>query len=218
MLQETSYKVDKKLIKKIAEFETSGKLSLNEPTGDFFYDSWKIKSEYQGTVFETALNALPFSIGEARLITLESGTCYFSHSDIDDRYHLNITGDCAALINLETKESWFLTNDGIWYEMDASPLHSAASFGQHSRKQIVVRKLLTKNNLLTPVTVYLTAIGENPRFVFDNSISSWLNLANKRGIISNFKSNGLGVCFDIDKEYVNEFEKIIPEKFEYEYR
>ena len=218
MLQETSYKVDKKLIKKIAEFETSGKLSLNEPTGDFFYDSWKIKLEYQGTVFETALNALPFSIGEARLITLESGTCYFSHSDIDDRYHLNITGDCAALINLETKESWFLTNDGIWYEMDASPLHSAASFGQHSRKQIVVRKLLTKNNLLTPVTVYLTAIGENPRFVFDNSISSWLNLANKRGIISNFKSNGLGVCFDIDKKYVNEFEKIIPEKFEYEYR
>jgi hypothetical protein len=218
MIQQTSYIVDKKIIDEIASIESSGKLSLNKPTGDFFYDPWEIKSEYRGSAIEQALEVLPKPLGEARLITLESGTCYFSHSDIDDRYHLNISGDCAALINLETKQSYFLKLDGIWYDMDAGPLHSAVNFGQYDRKQIVVRKPLIKNNLKNPIEFTIKPRGLNPRFVFDNYLSGWLNRANKQKIINEFKINGSDVCFKVEQEFVKNVKKIIPQQFDYEYR
>lgn len=213
MIQETSYKVDKRIIKEIALFDAETKHSLNQPTGDFFYDPWLIKPEYKGTVFEELLNTLPDPHGEARLITLKSGTCYFSHSDIDDRYHLNISGDLAGLINLETKQCWFLKNDGVWYSMDASPLHSAMNFGQYDRKQIVVRKLLTKNKLKNPYLIKILPSGKNPRFVFDNIISPWLNRANKDKIIDNFKTDGTTVSFKIEKSHIENFKKILPKNF-----
>jgi hypothetical protein len=213
MIQETSYKVDKKIIDEIAKIDVVEKYSFNQPTGDFFYDPWVIKPEYKGTAVEELLSTLPTSIGEARLITLKSGNCYYSHSDIDDRYHLNINGDCAALINLETKHLWFLTNDGVWYDMDAGPLHSATNFGQYDRKQIVVRKLLNKNVLENPLKIIISPGGDNPRFVFDNTISPWLNRANKNRIISNFKTDGVTVSFNIEESYLSEFKKILPKKF-----
>ena len=213
MIQQTSYIVDKKIIDEIASVESTGKLSINEPLGNFFYDPWEIKSEYQGTAIEKALEVLPKPLGEARLITLESGTCYFAHSDIDDRYHLNISGDCAALINLETKQSYFLEPDGVWYDMDAGPIHSAASYGQYNRKQIVVRKLLNKNILNSSKLVCVKLGGINSRFVFDNTLSPWLNRANKTGIISNFKADKNQIEFYIENRYLEDFKKIIPFEF-----
>lgn len=216
MIIKTNYSVSKDTLKTIANIEIDiFRESLNEPTGDFFYDPWVIKPKFAGSAIEQALEILPDPIGEARLITLESGTCYFAHSDIDDRYHLNISGDCAALINLETKQSWFLTNDGVWYDMDAGPTHSAASFGQHNRKQIVVRKLLKKNTLLKPKSMTITVGGTNPRFVFDNTISPWLNRANKNKIITNFTKHQNGVSFDIEENSINYLKSIIPQHFNY---
>lgn len=217
MIQPTRYIVDRKIIEKVSNFESTGKLSINEPTGDFFYDPWKIKSEFVGTEFETALKYLPGPIGEARLITLEPGRCYFSHSDIDDRYHLNITGDCSAIINLETGQSYFLKPDCIWYDMNAGPLHSAVNYGQFNRKQIVVRKLLQKNKLKSPIKIFIRVKGSNSRFVFDNTISPWLNYANKAGIISNFEHNMASLYFDVEEQYKKELEIIIPEQFDYAY-
>lgn len=218
MIQPTNIGVTQDLIKEMANFNGEAmKVSINEPTGDFFYDPWRIKPEFKGTPFEEALKLLPEGIGEARIITLESGRCYFSHSDIDDRYHLNLTGDCSALINLETHETWFLKNDGMWYEMDAGPLHSAVNFGQYERKQLVVRKLLTRNKLKVPVNVFIRAGGNNARFVFDNTISPWLNRANKRGIISNFEHNLSKVYLKVEEKFSSELEKIIPLEFEYDF-
>lgn len=218
MIQPTNILVRHNLIEKMAAFNGDMmKVSINEPTGNFFYDPWRIKPEFLGTPFEEALRLLPENIGEARIITLESGRCYFSHSDIDDRYHLNLTGDCAALINLETHQSWFLKSDGMWYDMDAGPLHSAINFGQLERKQLVVRKLLLKNELKVPLNVFIQAKGKNARFVFDNTISRWLNYANKRGIISNFETNLASVYLKVEKEFSNELKEIIPEEFEYDF-
>jgi hypothetical protein len=214
MIQPTNKHVDKNLLDEIAKIDTDGKLSLNTPTGDFFYDPWLLKEEYKNTAIEKALNELPGPIGEARLINLESGRCYFSHSDIDDRYHLNITGDCAALINLETEQTWFLTNDGVWYDMDAGPLHSAVNFGQYNRKQLVVRKLLIRTTLKEPVQIQITAKGENPRFLFDNTVSPWLNRANKKKIIADFKPNNLSVSFKIEKSFIQDLKELLPEHFE----
>jgi hypothetical protein len=218
MIQPTNLIVSQDLIKKMSEFDSNEmKVAINEPTGDFFYDPWRIKSEYIGTPFEQALGLLPADIGEARIITLESGRCYFSHSDIDDRYHLNLSGDCAALMNLETKESYFLKPDGIWYDMDAGLLHSAANFGQLDRKQLVVRKLLNKNILTNPISGYIKARGKNARFVFDNTISPWLNRANKNGVISDFETNLSKVYFKIEETSIGEFIEIIPTEFEYSF-
>lgn len=213
MITSTTYRVNRDVLTHISKIQFEGKLTVNEPIGNFFYDPWKIKKEFEGTSIEKALMQLPYPIGEARLIKLKSGTCYFSHSDIDDRYHLNISGDCSALINLETSVSYFLTNDSIWYDMDASPLHSAVNFGQYDRVQLVVRKLLKKNMLTKPIKVNITPAGTNYRFVFDNTVSPWLNKANKQGKINNFSTDGNSIELNVDEIYVNELLEICPKNF-----
>ena len=217
MIQPTNRIVTQELLEKMANFNADTmKVSINEPTGDFFYDPWRIKPEFVGTPFEQALTLLPNNIGEARIITLDSGRCYFSHSDIDDRYHLNLSGDCAALINIETQQMYFLKPDGIWYDMDAGPLHSAVNFGQHSRKQLVVRKLLNRNTLISPTDVYIRAKGSNARFVFDNTISPWLNRATKQGIITDFETNLASVYFKIEEKFKEELRSIVPLDFDFD--
>jgi hypothetical protein len=216
MIQPTNLIVSQDLIKKMAEFDADGlRVVINEPTGDFFYDPWHIKSEFVGTPFEQALDLFPDNIGEARIIILESGRCYFSHSDVDDRYHLNLSGDCAALMNLETGSSYFLKPDGIWYDMDAGLRHSAVNFGQYNRKQLVVRKLLTRNTLKSPVDFYIKAQGTNARFVFDNAVGPWLNRANKFGIITDFETNLSKVYFKIEEQHIKELNSVIPPGFEF---
>lgn len=210
MLTETEFKIDPKILDDLdTEFATEMKMVLNQPTGNFFYEPWVIKDEFKGTVWETILNSLPFSIGEARIITLESGRNYFQHADIDDRYHLNIKGRDSYLIDLTNKKMHEIKTDGIWYLMDAGRLHSAANFGEHPRVQLVVRKLLSKNNLKDYVNVAISPQGSNPRYVFDNTISPWLNQANKKGVINNFNVVDHGVRFNIEKQYYQALKKIL---------
>jgi hypothetical protein len=94
--------------------------------------------------------------------------------------------------------------DGVWYEMDAGILHTAASFGEHKRIQLVVRKLLIKNQLIDPIAVSITATGENPRYKFDNALSPWLNKANKNNTISNFQYLNSTVKFEIEKKHLSD--------------
>jgi hypothetical protein len=227
MITATTYLVNRDILTHISEIQFEDKLAVNESVGNFFYDPWKIKQNFVGTAIEQALTKLPHPIGEARLIKLKSGTCYFSHSDIDDRYHLNISGDCAALVNLETKENFFLSTDGVWYDMDAGLLHSAVNFGQYDRVQLVVRKLLKRNMLNKPIKVNIKPtdmlnnsinvntelVKTNSRFVFDNTVSPWLNQANKLGKIKNFSTNGQSIELDIDEIYINELLEICPKNF-----
>lgn len=213
MLQTTPYIVSKSILPVCAEYAQNGKLALNRATGNFFYDPWEMLPEYKDTALETALDALPFPIGEARLISLESGNCYFAHSDIDDRYHLNLSGTYCTLVNLEDRETFWLQPDGIWYEMDASKIHTAVNAGEYTRVQLVVRKLLTLSLLNNPVRVSIILDGENPRYRFDNTLSPWLNRSVKKHIINKFKTTSTGVCFEIEKEYVEECISIIPMHF-----
>ena len=189
---------------------------INEPTGNFFYDRWTIKSEFKNTVWDEILKTLPFDIGEARIIILKYGNCYQSHGDIDDRYHLNLSSHYSYLINLETEVMYKLVTDGIWYEMDASPRHSAANFGYHNRIQLVVRKLLKNNKLesSTRICILYKGTDENIiRFKFDNIISPWLNSANKRELINNFEYYNNKIYLDITAHGLNELKKILPDDF-----
>lgn len=218
MLVKTLHTVDTDLIKS-AMFNTfnNGKHSLTEPAGDFFYDPWKIKEQYKDTPWQKILNSLNEPWGEARVIILESPSCYTQHADIDDRYHLNIAGDEGYLIDLEMQKMYKLTQDGIWYEMNAGKLHTAISVGECTRVQLVVRKLLTRNILVNPVKTYISATGLNPRYCFDNKISSWLNQASKKNIITNFKHEGASVNFDIEHDEIESLKEIIPKEFKYEF-
>lgn len=218
MLEKTDYTVESSLLN-LAVTESNGlefKHSINEPTGDFFYDPWIIKNEYKDTVWEKILETLPNNIGEARIITLDNGKCYLSHSDIDDRYHLNISGQYSYLINLDTNTMHPLIADGVWYSMNAGPRHSAVNFGSINRIQLVVRKLLTKNNLSNPVSVKIYYSGSDKngvRFIFDDVISPWLNKANKDKIITDFSHNHNDVRFKIENNKLEEFKKLLPENF-----
>lgn len=210
MLQKTAYKVPQKTIQGSNHFLdgfTDFKTSINEPTGDFFYDIWKIKSQFKDTVFETLLSALPSNIGEARIVKLNSGNCYLQHSDIDDRYHLNISGDNCYLIDLENKKLHELIKDGCWYEMDAGTLHSAINIGYDPRYQLVVRKLLETNSLENYCEIKIMPVCDKPRFRLDNHISPWLNRASKRRIIQKFQAHSDHITFQLDAKYLRELDR-----------
>lgn len=221
MFNSTNYKVSQSLlIKAMKSLPSSNKKStINQPTGNFFYDPWIIKQEYKDTVWNEILESLPLSLGEARIIILKHGTCYQSHGDIDDRYHLNITGQYSYIINLEEETMFPQINDGTWYEMDAGPRHTAANFGNNDRVQLVVRKLLNRNSLDLPVTVKLSTLGNSQdgiRFMFDDILSPWLNRANKLKVITDFDHIDNHVIFKIEKDKLSEFKNLLPKNFNIE--
>ena len=214
MLHHTNFSVNLSDIEdSYNDIPKEGKTSINEPTGSFFYDPWVIKKEYQGTVWEKILSTLTMPIGEARLIVLKSGNCYLRHADIDDRYHLNISGNDSYLVDLENNTMHELKKDGNWYMMNAGTMHTAINAGQHDRIQLVVRNLLNRNDILNTVSVKITGSGYNLRFMFDGVYSTWLNIANKKGIIANFNHSSDSITFDVREEHLTELKKLTPEGF-----
>jgi len=218
MLIPTNYTVDTSLFQEACNHLPRGamKTAINQPTGDFFYDPWVLKDEYKGTVWETIYNSLPASKGEARIIILDPGHCYQIHADIDDRYHLNILGDNSYLIDLVRETMHPLSQDGIWYDMDASFLHTATNFGRRARVQLVVRKLLKNNKLKNPVEVALATSMDNhnhARFLFDNTLSPWFNEANKAGFINSFVQGQVAIKFNIEKDKLDSLKNMLPDEF-----
>jgi len=192
------------------------KTTINQPTGNFFYDPWILKDEYKGTVWGTLYNSLTVAKGEARIIILDPAHCYQTHADIDDRYHLNIQGEACYLMDLVREQMYRLEQDGIWYDMDAGLLHTATNFGRRARVQLVVRKLLKNNKLKNPIEVSLSTTIENTddaRFVFDNTLSPWLNEANKLGLINNFDHSPISIKFNIEQDKIDSFKRVLPPEF-----
>ncbi len=210
MLAQTHYHITADQLARAQQEFNSDQLRtrLKQPTGRFFYDPWHIRPEYRDTVWAELLSVLPEPIGEARLIKLISQSCYNSHADIDNRYHLNIQGEASYLIDLTNQQLHLLQADGIWYTMDAGRRHTAANFGRGYRVQLVVRQLLKQNLLQDPVHVQLYSHrfnSEDSRFIFDNTLSSWLNLADKQGTITDFNfKDATTVEFQIERGCLEE--------------
>jgi len=221
MLEATEFAVDTEIVTECSNLVhsfTDFKTAINEPTGNFFYDPWTVKEQYRGTVFETVLKKLPFDIGEARIIALESMHCYTQHADIDDRYHLNIAGDGGYLLDLVDNKIYPTVNDGIWYIMDAGRLHTAVSCGEKTRYQLVVRQLLIRTQLQDPIGIKISLQNGNPRFAFDNCISSWLNFCNKKNLLTEFKVIDKGVSFVLERKFLPYLKTIIPSSCRLEVR
>jgi len=218
MLTPTNYTVNSSLFQAACSQLPTDKMktTINQPTGNFFYDPWIIKDEYKGTVWETLYNSLPVTKGEARIIILDPAHCYQIHADIDDRYHLNILGEECYLMDLVREQMYRLEQDGIWYDMDAGLLHTATNFGRRARVQLVVRKLLKKNKLKNPVEISLSTTITNTddaRFVFDNTLSPWFNEANKLGFINNFGHSPISIKFNIESDKIDSLKLMLTSEF-----
>lgn len=206
MIRETECSVSSKLLdlaqKELKNFQ--GKTVLNQPTGNFFYDPWAIKDQFKDTIWEEILSTLNNVHGEARVIILEPGESYMAHADIDDRYHLNLQGNYSFLIDISNREMYPTVADTRWYEMDAGKIHSATNYGEIFRAQLVVRKLLLKNNLIKPVHISISSAKQlfDYRYRFDNEISPWLNSMNKLNKINNFQFKENLVEFDAEEELI----------------
>jgi hypothetical protein len=219
MILDTHYKVSTSLlqeaISQIPNFER--RLDLTKPTGDFFYDKWVVVDEFKNTVWERILETLPVNFGQARLMRLTPGEAYYSHADMDDRYHLNLIGERAYLVDLDNEKMYPTIPDGCWYLMDAGVRHSAVNFSNKDRIQLVIRNLLTHGTIKTPVKVQIRLITPqtNFRYVFDDIFSQWLNRYDKLGMIDNFKLvNEQLVCFTTDESLIRELQKMCPKNFE----
>jgi hypothetical protein len=213
MLQQTYYTVSDDLLQeaRLSLPDIDSRLALNQPTGNFFSEPWEIKTEFKGKVWEKILDKITEAKGEARLIKLSPGECYPSHADIDDRWHLSLTGNNSFLIDLENNIMHQTNVEGQWFLMNAGVRHTAANFGSEDRVQLVVRKLLPTPQIKNPKTVSIKlkqVIGER-RFVFDDIISPWLNKAYKLGIVDNFKGEDLEARFTVEESYIDELQQVI---------
>jgi hypothetical protein len=219
MISQTPFSVQIELIDTaVDQIKDHDVFTINEPTGDFFYDQWKIKNELQGTIWEKLYNSLPVhNKGEARIIKLEGNESYFSHADIDDRYHLNLSGNKSFLIDLDNLKMHPVSTDGIWYDMDAGTVHTAANFSNRLRYQLVIRKLLTRGKLKDPKNFKLVASKDtdpdDARFIFDDVMSKWFNQTNKKELLDNFMFKNNIISFTLDSSMVEDLMSILPKEF-----
>jgi Aspartyl/Asparaginyl beta-hydroxylase len=185
---------------------------LNEPTGDFFYDSWKIKDHYKDTPWKQVLDTLPVTIGQARIIKLEHGDTYQAHADIDNRWHLNLTGEQSYLIDLDKKVMHECVRDNCWAYMDASRRHVASNFGARTRLQLVVREPLRRSS--QPVDLVSIMIGpayeqSQFRYKFDNLVSPFLNHADKNYKLADFAHTTFNLTFKLERELLDELKQLL---------
>lgn len=193
---------------------------LNEPTGDFFYDSWKIKDLYKGTLWEQVLDTLPYTIGQARIIKMEPGESYMAHADIDNRWHLNLTGEQAYLIDLDNQVMHECTRDNHWAYMDAGCIHAATNYGSIPRLQLVVREpLRCSRQPVNLVSISMEAAYEQHdfRYKFDKIFSPFLNKANQKYKLADFAHTTFSLSFKLERELLEEFKQLITPEFKITY-
>lgn len=203
MITDLNINVDAALIQSALDNMLSDdfRLTLNQPTGDFFYDPWTIKDEFKNTPWNKLLDMLPFELGEARIANLAPMQTYSAHADIDDRWHLALTNENSFLINLEDK-TMHECKIGSWYSMDAGIAHTATNFGVSNRIHLLVRQLLTNSKLQAPKTYTITADTSKlvpHRYIFDMVFSPVLHKLNVNRQLANFVKNELSVSFDTEE-------------------
>jgi len=193
---------------------------LNEPTGNFFYDEWTIKEIYKGTAWEEVLNTLPYTVGQARIIKLEPGESYMAHADIDNRWHLNLTGEQSYLIDLDNKVMHECVRDNRWAYMDASHIHAATNYGSIPRLQLVVRELLFTSRTptdLIDISIEPAYEQHDYRYKFDKIFSPFLNRANQKYKLADFFHNSSKVSFRLERELLEDFKQITTDDFKINY-
>lgn len=126
---------------------TIKRTNLNVTDDNILSGDYKIIPELYNTPLGDFLQSLG-DIGEARLLTLDSGESYTAHTDPDDRFQLAIiTNPDCYMIDLDNLIMHHLPVDGQLYTMDTSVRHTATNFGAKPRVHLNVRKKLPKFTL-----------------------------------------------------------------------
>jgi len=204
----------------LKEHPITESIVLNEQTGDFFYDRWQIKDLYKDTLWERVLTSMPMSIGQARIIKMEPGTSYMAHADIDNRYHLNLTGEQAYLIDLDDEVMYKCERDNRWAYMDASRIHAATNYGSIPRLQLVVREPLRRSRQpkdLVSISMEPAYEQNDFRYKFDKIFSPFLNRANWANKLADFAHTTFSLTFKLEREQLEEFEKLVNTDFKVTY-
>jgi len=204
----------------LKEFPIVESTVLNEPTGNFFYDKWEIKDLFKDTVWQQVLDTLPYTIGQARIIKMEPGESYMAHADIDNRWHLNLIGEQAYLIDLDNKVMHQCVRDNHWLYMDASRIHSATNYGSIPRLQLVVREPLRNSRQpkdLVSISMEPAYEQHDFRYKFDKIFSPFLNKANKEYKLADFAHTASSLSFKLEFELLEEFYKLITPEFKVTY-
>lgn len=163
MLKKTQIKFDpeplKELLNKV-EWDDKDRCNLNKPTEHWLYDPYKICDKWKDTTFDSLLKQIPYNIGEARLMKLESQTCYRAHSDVDGRVHINIlSNEYLYLIDLDNNIMHNLKDGGYLYYTDGSMMHTAVNFGLTPCVQLIIRVLLHRVKKSSHIKAKVTFAG-----------------------------------------------------------
>lgn len=195
------------------------RVTLNTKTGDTFYDEWELKDEYKESAWAELLSTLPCKIGEARVISLLPGQSYRAHADVDNRWHLNLTGNHSYLIDLTAQKLYQQQRDSHWQYMLADRIHTGSNFGNITRMQLVVRQPLQHSNFkkLIPVEISPAYSQIDYRYQFDSQISPWLNQKNQEGTMDDFRYSGELVSFSIANCVKRELDAIDRTRFTIKY-
>ena len=151
---------------------------------------------------------------------MEPGESYMAHADIDNRWHLNLTGEQAYLIDLDNKVMHECVRDNRWAYMDASRIHAATNYGSIPRLQLVVREPLWCSRQpvdLISITVEPAYEQHDIRYKFDKIFSPFLNRANQKYKLANFVLGTACLKFKLEQELLEEFKKLITPEFKVSY-
>ena len=117
--------------------------ALNITDGNLLTGDYTLIDEIVNTPLGELLDSLG-NIGEARLLTLESGESYTAHTDPDDRLHLVITTNpYCYLIDIDNEKMYHLPADGQLWSMDTGVRHVASNFGGKPRIHLNIRAKLS---------------------------------------------------------------------------
>lgn len=205
----------------LKEYPVTGENTvLNDPTGDFFYDRWAIRDLYKGTIWQQVLDTIPMPIGQARIIKLKPGESYMAHADIDNRWHLSLTGEQAYLIDLDNKVMHECVKDNRWAYMDASRTHAATNYGSIPRLQLVVREPLKRSRQpvdLVSIVMEQAYEQHDFRYKFDKIFSPFLNRANQKYKLADFAHTTFCLTFKLERELFDEFKQLLTLEFKVTY-
>jgi hypothetical protein len=162
---------------------------------------------------------MPMSIGQARIIRMEPGESYMAHADIDNRWHLNLTGEQAYLIDLDDEVMYKCERDYRWAYMDASRIHAATNYGSVPRLQLVVREPLRCSRVPVDLVSISMVRGSQHdfRYKFDKIFSPFLNRANWAHKLADFAYTEFNLSFKLERELLEEFEKLVNTEFKVMY-
>lgn len=189
-------------------------IAIHTHTDDFYYGERHLLPQYKNTELERLWNTLDRP-GECQLMVMDSGRCYRSHCDIDNRWQFALSTDESYLIDIENQHLWPTQMDGYLYYLNTTYVHSAANFSFSPRFQLIFRQRLQRNELHDPITVWMhhpsqdTTHKNHSRYCWDKRVQSWLNCnINQTRTVDNFQgdigsaTSDIAIMFDVEASII----------------